>query len=111
MELCYPKFPTCEIPQYILSSEIDLQSSAPLLHNFLMQYQQLQIGGVLLSNLIKFYQWLHRELAYRLTAKTAKKLTIKHLKKQLHSHSEDKAKEFDSLYSGVKGRWHLSPEP
>ena len=38
---------------------------------FAMDYQQLYWGGVLLPDLIKFYQWLHTSLAYSLTHEVA----------------------------------------
>ena len=66
----YPRYPSEEdLIHYTQDSEIFQQHR--VLAMFAMDYQQLYWGGVLLPDLIRFYQWLHTSLAYSLTHEVA----------------------------------------
>ena len=110
MEKLYPCSPTISDPLYILCTRPYLRCATPVLYKFLLEYPQLEIAGSLLPKLVKLYQWLHRELAHRLTVETAKKLSVAKLCKKIHSQfPSEKAKDFESLYTEVAGT-HLHEE-
>ncbi len=104
MEMLYPTPPSISEPLYILCTRPDLQKDFPLLFRFLLEYSRLKIAGSLLPKLISFYQWLHRELAHRLTKETAKKLQLNTFRKRVQSQfPKDKARQYESLYSEIGG--------
>ena len=47
-----------------------------LLHHFTLEHDRLQLGGVLLPDLVEFYQWIHTHLSHLLTYERAQKITI-----------------------------------
>ena len=67
LRLCYPCFPSeQEFTHSVLSSD-DIQSHTQdgdlyLLHQFTLEWPRLQAGGLLLPDLVEFYQWLHTAL-------------------------------------------------
>ena len=46
------------------------------LSKFAMEWKRLQVGGALLPDLVEFYTWLHKTLAYMLTREKASSITI-----------------------------------
>ena len=67
MGLCYPHFPSEQEFTHSLLSFRDIQRHAQgrdlhLLTRFTQEWPRLQVGGLLLPDLVKFYQWLHSVL-------------------------------------------------
>ena len=67
LQLCYPHFPSeSDFTHSVLSSG-DIRSHARggelyLLARFAQEWPRLQAGGLLLPDLVEFYQWLHTAL-------------------------------------------------
>ena len=53
-----------------------LNSGFLILHYFTLEYKRLQLGGVLLLDLLEFYQWIHSNLSHLVTYQQAKEITI-----------------------------------
>ena len=66
---------------------------------FAMDYQQLYWGGVLLPDLIKFYQWLHTSLAYSLTHDVAASTKVGEVIERAEKEHDDHIRK---LYDRVK---------
>ena len=49
------------------------QNQFYILSKFALTYRRLNAGGALLPDLIEFYQWIHRELAYLVTKNYAQR--------------------------------------
>ena len=65
--LCYPHFPTEQDFIHSVLTSGDIQSHTQggdlyLLDRFAQEWPQLQAGGLLLPDLLEFYQWLHTAL-------------------------------------------------
>ena len=46
------------------------------LYHFTIRYKRMQLGGVLLPDLVEFYQWIHTHLSHLVTFDRAQKITI-----------------------------------
>jgi len=67
LELCYPHFPTEQDFIHSVLSSGDICSYTQkgdlyLLGQFAQEWSRLQAGGLLLPDLVEFYQWLHTAL-------------------------------------------------
>ena len=67
MELCYPRFPSeVDFVDHILSQSDQEQFQAggelDVVLMFCQEWKQIQAGGLLLPDLVEFYQWLHTQL-------------------------------------------------
>ena len=65
--LCYPHFPTEQNFIHSVLSTGDICSYTQkgklyLLSRFAQEWPRLQVGGLLLPDLMEFYQWLHTAL-------------------------------------------------
>ena len=69
---------------------------------FALMYPRLKAGGALLPDLIEFYQWIHRELAYLVTKNYAQR----HGLEEVITKADQKYEEIDlvQLYERVKGK-------
>jgi len=47
-----------------------------VLHHFTLEYKRLELGGVLLPDLVEFYQWIHTHLSHLVTYERAQEITI-----------------------------------
>ena len=80
-----------------------------ILLKFFTEKQRLRVGGLLLPDLIEFYQWLHGELSHLVTYEEAMKLKIGHVVKRLTGRYSKKYAEYvRRLFERVKGnRVHI----
>ena len=67
LERCYPYFPSEKDFIHSVLSSGDIQSHTYggdlyLLGQFAQEWRRLQIGGLLLPDLVAFYWWLHTAL-------------------------------------------------
>ena len=68
-----------------------------------MDWEHLQCGGVLLPDLVEFYQWLHTNLSHIITINHAGTITIGRVIELAKKNStEEYAKYLDNLYKRVK---------
>ena len=75
-----------------------------VLLTFFTEKQRLRVGGLLLPDLIEFYQWLHGELSHLVTQEEARKLKIGHVVKRLTGrYSREYAQYVRRLFERVKG--------
>ena len=72
-----------------------------VLSKFALMYPRLKAGGALLPDLIEFYQWIHRELAYLVDKKYAQG----HGLEEVITKADQKYEDIDllQLYERVKG--------
>ena len=81
-----------------------IASSEHLLAQLALLRHQLEIGGLLLSDLIELYQWLHQELAYVITQSDAETIPISRAVRVLaKSYSPEEGERLHSLYKRLKG--------
>ncbi len=78
---CYPHFPSEQELTHCILSTGDLQQHSQggklwLLARFAMEWPRLQMGGVLLPELVELYQWLDGNIAHLLTYEQASAITI-----------------------------------
>ena len=85
---------------YMLHSTPVYQTDLMVLSQFIVEYPRLCVGSSLLPDLIRLYQWLHRELSHSVTKQTASKLTLTMIRKQL---TEKKSVELIELLKPVIG--------
>ena len=64
-------------------------------------YPRLKAGGALLPDLIEFYQWIHRELAYLVTKNYARKNGFEEVITKAYQKYE--GRDLFHLYERVKG--------
>ena len=81
LQVHYPHFPSDQELTHCIVSAGDLQQHGEggklrLLASFTMEQPHLYRGGVLLPDLVEFYQWLHMDLAHLLTYDHASSITI-----------------------------------
>ena len=80
----------------------DHQNQTFLLKQFIQDWTVLEAGGQLLPLLLKFYQWLHKDLAYVLTKENAREHSIKEIvdafTDQLNLNQEECANEDSELH-------------
>ncbi|XP_065828093.1 uncharacterized protein [Oscarella lobularis] len=78
-----------------------------ILLKFFTEKQRLQVGGLLLPDLIEFYQWLHGELSHLVTYEEAMKLKIGHVVKRLTGRYSKKYAEYvRRLFERVKEKYN-----
>eukprot|EP00118_Oscarella_pearsei_P023946 m.294339 g.294339 ORF g.294339 m.294339 type:complete len:5643 (+) comp40744_c0_seq7:98-17026(+) len=78
-----------------------------VLIKFFTEKQRLRVGGLLLPDLIEFYQWLHGELSHLITFDQAFKLTIGHVVSKLTDrYSKKYATYVQRLYARVKEKYN-----
>ena len=77
------------------------QNQFYVLSRFALMYPRLKAGGALLPDLIEFYRWIHRELAYLVTKNYAQR----HGLEEVITKADQKYEEIDlfQLYERVKG--------
>ena len=101
-----------EFFQVMLSSAniSDTKNQLFVLSKFALEYPRLQAVGALLPDLLDFYQWIHVELAYRMTFKYAEDHTIQDViekadteYKRCGTEKESTGFELPQLYEKVKG--------
>ena len=72
----YPFFPSeLDLLGYFGSDE-HLEEKYPVLYRFCKDYQKLQVGSEILSDLVEFYQWLHRDMNETLSYEDALSTTV-----------------------------------
>lgn len=103
LEEHYPTFPSTQDLTHSLLSSGDLQQLSEggrlrFLTRFTMELSLLYKGGVLLPDLVKFYQWLHTDLALQFTREDAR-IAIGEVIKLAEKHGEGYIRK---LYEGVK---------
>ena len=81
LEVRYPHFPSEQEFTHCILSAGDLQQHSEggnlrLLTRFAMDWPRLQIGAVLLPDLVELYQWLHTSIAFLITNEYASTVTI-----------------------------------
>ena len=74
-----------------------------VLSKFALTYPRLRAGGALLPDLIEFYQWIHRQLAYLVTRNYAQR----HGLEEIISKADQKDYLFQ-LYDRVKGLYFIT---
>lgn len=74
----YPHFLSQEELTHCILSAENLQQNPELrfLSRFAMEWSCLQVGGVLLLDLVELYQWLHTDIAHLLTRNEASTISI-----------------------------------
>ena len=85
---------------YMLYSTPVCQMDLMVLSQFVLEFPRLCVGSSLLPDLIRLYQWLHRELSHSVTKQAASKLTLAMIIKQL---TEKKSDELIALLKRVIG--------
>ena len=116
LEVQYPHFPTeQEFTHSILSvGDLDQHSEGGklcLLAKFSMEWRRLQRGGMLLPDLVEFYQWLHTNLSHLITYKRASNLTIGHvIKLAKQNSSKDYGGHLWDLYKRVEHHYNTYVE-
>ena len=102
----FPHFPTEEefSRSMLASANVSdvTQNKFVVLSKFALMYPRLKAGGALLPDLIEFYQWIHRELAYLVTKNYAQR----HGLEEVITKADQKYEEIDlfQLYERVKGK-------
>lgn len=81
LDICYPRFPleqelSCCIQSVGKLEQLSQGGKLWLLDRFSMEWQRLQCGGVLLPDLVEFYQWIHTNISYLLTYDEASSIAI-----------------------------------
>ena len=72
----YPFFPAMSDLMKLFALKKDLEQNFPVLHLFIQDYQKLQVGSEILSDLVDFYQWLHVDMNETLTREEAFDTTV-----------------------------------
>ena len=103
MKKRFPKLVSYNDLAYMLQAMPNPQAEYKLLSKFIVEYPRFHVGSSLLPDLIRLYQWLHREMAHCVTKKTASRLTLAKIKKQLAEKTPEKSKEFFALHESVLG--------
>lgn len=112
IDMQYPHFPVEKDFTCVLQSSGDLDQYSEggrlwLLSFFTLNWQYLHVGGSLLPYLIKFYQWIHSDLAYLLTHEKASDLTIGQVVKLAEENLEkESGKHIRNLYEEVKASYN-----
>ena len=89
MKKRFPKLLSHNDVAYMLHSTPVHQMDLMVLSQFVLEYPRLCVGSLLLPDLIRLYQWLHRELSHSVTKETASKLTLAMIIKQLTAKRSD----------------------
>ena len=116
LEVQYPHFPTEQEFTHSILSVGDLQQHSEggklcLLAKFSMEWCRLQCGGMLLPDLVEFYQWLHTNLSHLITYEQASKLTIGHvIKLAKQNSSKDYGSHLWDLYKRVEQHYNTYVE-
>ena len=80
------------------------ENSEYVLAQFALQYQQLELGGAMLPELVEFYQWIHQELGHVITHEDASKITLRRAVRVLaKSYSPEEGDRLIGLYNKLKG--------
>ena len=112
----YPHFPSqSECIRGIMGGHVgdDDQEAKerPLLSKFAMDWERLQVGGVLLPDLVELYTWLHKNLAHMLTFERASTITVGKVISLIEKKKgRDLGKYMRSLYERVKVNFNLYVE-
>lgn len=111
MKSVYPHYPSyaelihdllCEVSTEICNAENDLFP----LTQFALEYERLCVIGLLLPDLIEFYQWIHTELVrHRIKWTYADAHTVEHVLVQIDEKYPER--QIIHLYDRVTGKeWH-----
>lgn len=109
----YPSFTNEDALLQALLSNTDigdyLSSTEHLLSQLVLQRCLLEMGGVLLTDLVELYQWLHQELAYVVTRSDAETIPISRAVRVLaKSYSPEEGERLQNLYKRIRGNVSLS---
>lgn len=89
------------------NQEVNEREKFTLLSNIAMNWQQLQVGGALLPDLVEFYAWLHKNLAHMLTFERASTICIGRVISLIEKNrGPDLGKHIRSLYESVKEKFN-----
>lgn len=76
-----------------------------------MEWPRLQRGGILLPDLVEFYQWLHTNIAHLITYDRASTLTIGHVVTlAVQNSSKEFGQHLCALYKRVKENYNTYVE-
>ena len=65
---------------------------------------QLELGGLLLTDLVELYQWIHQELAHVVTRSDAETIPISRAVRVLaKSYSPEEGERLHNLYKRLRG--------
>lgn len=79
-----------------------------VLHHFTQEWRMLQIGGVLLPDLVEFYQWIHTELSHLVTYQKAEQISIGTIiKNSARRYSQKYSEHLTELFKRVKRKGDL----
>lgn len=81
-----------------------IASTEHLLAQLALMRHQLEMGGLLLTDLVELYQWLHQELAHVITQSDAESIPLSRAVRVLaKSYSPEEGERLVSLYKRLKG--------
>ena len=79
-----------------------------VLRQFTFEWKKLQIGGMLLPDLVEFYQWIHTELSHLVTFQRAEEISIgKIISLSAKRYSQDCFSHLTDLFKRVKSKAKL----
>ena len=82
MDQQYPWIPDENtLAQALLCQDRPNTDNLQPLFDFVMEYERLKLGSVLLPTVLELYQWLHTELSYSITYEEATQITFGRLAK------------------------------
>lgn len=104
LEQCYPCAPNkYDFRKNLISARQTSCSYLYLLDRFYVEQERLQIGGVLLPDLVEFYQWIHTHLQHIVTYERAKSITIGEvIELSTTRYSSEECSYLKSLFERVK---------
>ena len=117
LELHYPYFPTEKDFTHSVVSSGDISHHSEgehfrLLSRFALMWPRLQAGGVLLPDLVEFYQWLHSSLAHIVSYDTASNVPIGSvIQHAVRRYSPDMGQHLRQLYDRIKGEKYIISFP
>lgn len=84
-----------------------ISSTEHLLAQLVLQRNVLELGGMLLTDLVELYQWLHQELAHVVTRSDADTIPVSRAVRVLaKSYSPEEGERLQNLYKRLRGTEH-----
>ena len=103
-----------EIEQFCLhhlqqNIKVHSQQNLQMVSLFTFHYRRLKAAGKLLPNLIKFYKWLHSDLAYRITKREAQGISLSDaVLTAAKRYPRDIDEKYQKLYTDVEGEYWIN---
>ena len=106
LDQCYPHIPTKhDFVKSMNSAREGNSNYLYVLDRFNFDQKRLRIGGVLLPDLVEFYQWIHTHLSHIVTFEKAKSINIgKVIDLSTRRYSQEECSHLKSLFERVKGK-------